>query len=100
MTAEEIIDTIATHNLCVRRLPEVVVSRFTAGAIKEGDTVVEIKGRKYIEQTRTPKNAGWYMCTQVNNTDSLVRFSKKDHLAPTLAESLGLFLKTRELAGA
>lgn len=52
------------------------------------------EGRTLIVETKVPKNAGYWMCKQVKHTSSTVRWNtKKDNLAPTLEESINLFLK-------
>lgn len=43
--------------------------------------------------TKVPEYAGWWMCQQVSNTDTRTQWSyKHDNLAPTLEESVRLFL--------
>ena len=47
----------------------------------------------FSKEVTIPKHAGWYMCKSVNNSDSTVRWMmEKDNLAPTLRESIELFL--------
>ena len=53
--------------------------------------------RKCIRTTRTPKYAGYWMCKQVKSSGEIVRWSTKaDNLAPTLEESVRMFLSSYE----
>lgn len=84
---------IEKHNLSIRRIPMEVQSLWSAHNVKEGDEIVEVNGRQFVRTVKIPDHAGWYMVKQVNNTDSMVRWSyKTDNLAPTLQESIELFL--------
>ena len=57
------------------------------------DTTETIK-RKFTKKITIPKNAGFWMCKQVENTNSSVAWNiKKDNLAYNLKESVNLFLK-------
>ena len=50
--------------------------------------------RRFAQHEETPPDAGYWMCQQVPTTSSQVTWSKKTcHLAPTLEESVQLFLK-------
>lgn len=49
--------------------------------------------RRFTRRFRTPKHPGWWMCKQVDSTSSNVSWSQKtDNLAPTLDESVQMFL--------
>ena len=53
--------------------------------------------RKYVQEIKVPQNAGCWMCKQVKNTSSRVEWSiKDDNLAPTLLESIMIYLKSIE----
>ena len=121
----EAFEAIITHGLSVRQIPHQVVSRYEMSHFIEGDTIVENElnsvhfdwflsknkdspdhrfdheakrvFRKYAQRVKIPKNAGHWMCQQVRNTSSNVTWdSKEDNLAPTLNESVELFLKSLE----
>lgn len=50
--------------------------------------------RKCMKKISQPEHAGWWMCQKVVDTSSTVLWNKTKHnLAPTLAESVSLFLK-------
>lgn len=49
--------------------------------------------RMFTKEVRIPKNPGFWMCKQVNSTNGSVTWNKKeDNLAPTLEDSVKLFL--------
>lgn len=50
--------------------------------------------RKMIAREITiPEHAGWWMCQSIENTSSMIGWNIKEHnLAPTLEESVGLYL--------
>ena len=53
--------------------------------------------RVYTQNVTTPKNAGFWMCKQVKDTLTSIKWnSKKDNLAPNLKESVNLFLKNNK----
>lgn len=52
--------------------------------------------RKYACETKIPQYAGYWMCKQVKNTSSTVQWTMKtDNLAPTLKQSISLFLQKK-----
>lgn len=58
------------------------------------DDVRQIIYRKYACETKIPQYAGYWMCKQVNDTSSKVQWiMQNSNLAPTLNESVELFLK-------
>jgi hypothetical protein len=59
----------------------------------EIDEASQTVTRVYTRYYTTPKHAGWWMCKQTPGTSSVVEWnSANDNLAPTLAESVALFL--------
>ncbi len=51
--------------------------------------------RRFTRETTVPKHAGWWMCQTVGDTSSRVEWRKDHaHLAPTLEESVRLFLSS------
>lgn len=95
LDANDILNAINEHCLSVRKIPEIVVSRWSAHNPKAGDKIVNVNGRDYVQTEKIPEHAGWYMCQSVKDTGSMVRWSMKEHhLAPTLGESVELFLKS------
>ena len=50
--------------------------------------------RKFVRRVKIPNHAGYWMCQQVKGTSAGVEWSSKIHnLAPTLDESVALFIK-------
>ena len=95
MNNSDLIAVIEKYNLCIRRIPEQVVSLWTAGNAREGDEIVEKNGRKFVRKVHTPSHPGWYMVKAVNHSDCQVHWNiKKDNLAETLEGSISLFLKS------
>lgn len=93
MNDVEVLATIVQYGLSIRQIPLKVVSTYHIRHYKEGDEIVEIKGVEYCRRTRIPANPGYWMCKQVRNTSSMVSWDiKTDNLAPTLSESVALFL--------
>lgn len=89
----DILATIIKHNLSVRRIPDKIRETFDIAYFKEGDEITHYKGRKFCSRYKIPTHAGWFLCKPVNNTYSGVDWSfKKDNLAPSLEESIQLFL--------
>jgi hypothetical protein len=65
----------------------------SASADFELDDTRQQVTRLYSRSVRIPGNAGHWMCKQVSGTSSMVRWdSKTDNLAPTLEESVALFV--------
>ena len=111
MSEQEIIETIAKHFLCVRRLPYIVISHWI---YKEGDenkkyvdsegnpsakkrtVVIREDGKKLLREERVIEKGGWWYVKVVANTDSTVRFDRKydKFFAPTLEEAITLYLET------
>lgn len=93
-----VLDEITKHNLSVRRIPDGVVEVNEIRHRREGDEVFMSKGRQFVRRVRIPEHAGWFMVKPVNDTGSIVRWNaKEDNLAPTLEESIALFLKGKVL---
>lgn len=116
----KILDTIKKHGLAIRQIPNSVTSICSMFHFKPGNEVIErecktispktlktMKGPKenyvvrdrkvFLKQVKTvriPEHAGWWMCQPSANTSASMEWSKKaHHLAPTLEESVALFLK-------
>lgn len=122
MSPNELVAIIMVHGLSLRQIPLRVAQTYEIQHFQEGDEIVESKplihinydvfkqnkagnpNYKFYDETKTvtrlwcrryriPNNAGYWMCKQVANTDSMVRWSiEKDHLAPTLEESVKKFI--------
>lgn len=91
--SQDTLETIIRHGLAVRQIPREVVSLFSVYKPRPDDEIVEKNGRQYIRRVRRPNHGGWWMCKQVPNSDTLVRWDiKRDNLAPTLAESVARFV--------
>lgn len=100
------IDIIEKYGLSVRRIPLTVTSCFDVrhyeqhkkAFAKDASVIISEPfthtynsgvNRQFFREQRTPENAGYWMCKQVENTCSMVRWDKKtDNLAPTLEESV------------
>jgi hypothetical protein len=94
LTDTEALNIIDKYCLSVRKLPEKIISTYEMRHHVEGNEIVELHGRKMTRQTKIPVHAGWYMTTQTRDTGRIVMWDiKKDCLAPTLKESLSLFLE-------
>lgn len=92
-----IIETIEKYNLSIRRIPDKVVSVYEISHILPGDEIIGHNGRQFARRTKIPKNAGKYMCQSVKNTSSMVQWNTKtDNLAPSLEESIALFLQNNK----
>lgn len=121
----DILNTIQTFGLSIRQIPNEVTSCYSIQHHKEGNEIVYVTldshwnyepfkkkhkdspnyifdddtktiKRALTKETTIPKNAGYWMCKQVNNTSSQVSWNiKTDNLAPTLEESVQLFLNNR-----
>lgn len=58
----------------------------------------QIVYRKYACEIKVPTHAGYWMCKQVKDTSSKVQWNiKTDHLAPTLSQSIILFLSNKPI---
>lgn len=104
MNNDDLINTIVEYGLSIRQIPYSVSSCYEIRHFKEGDKIIErtvrtqdgFVKRQYCVRTNIPKNAGYWMCRQVKSTNSQVQWdSRIDNLAPTLEESVQLFLKNR-----
>lgn len=113
---------ITDNGLTIRQIPKEVKSTFSMRNHKKGQKIVyetldnhinyipfkkkhehredlifddetETIKRAYTQKITIPSDAGYWMCKQVKNTDSIIRWNKKtDNLAPTLEESINKFL--------
>lgn len=93
MTSDEIIEAIDKHCLCVRKLPNQIVSVHEIRHRQSGDEVIMYCGREMCRSTRIPKHAGWYMVKPADDTGSITRWDlKTDNAAPTLEGSVKLYL--------
>ncbi len=83
---------IEKHALTTRKIPMVVVTRWTHRKnqiLKDNEKIVEINGRDFVERTRVPDNAGFWMAKQCIGMDAQVHWNlKRDNLSPTLAEAV------------
>lgn len=108
MNAEQPRDALVTHGLMIRQIPEKVVSTLD---VRHRDSypdakVVERPNRfggtyRCLVHERVPENAGWWMCQRSpSHTGAGTQWSAKDHnVAPTLEESVQLFLDSLEKEG-
>ena len=97
MTPEQILEAIEKHNLSVRRVPNAVYGTYEMRHHKEGNEIIEIKGRQFTKETTIPKHAGWYMVQPIKNIWSTVHWSFKTCFpAPTLAGSIEFFLEAKD----
>ena len=88
-----IIEMIEKYNLAIRRIPNNYTETYDIRHFKDGDIIIEKFGRKFVQRTIIPNNAGKYMVKQVNNNMSTVTWNvHKDNLADTLEDSINLFL--------
>jgi len=108
MNSESLLKTITEHHLSVRRIPLQIISvheghhrdRHPNAEIILREVKRKIAGvwkteqAEFIRVIKVPDNAGWWMCQSLSNhSSSQVAWSKKhNHLAPTLEESVQLFL--------
>lgn len=113
---------IVEYGLSVRRIPPTVTHTREMHYHREGNTIVEVDVtdrfgfeaarrlardgsnwrfdedhkrayRRYTQWVTVPEHAGYWMCQQVSDTSSTVMWNtRKHHLAPTLSESVKLFL--------
>jgi len=93
------LDIIDKYNLSIRKIPNEIVSILEYQHYKKGDEIVTPEGynREMVKRTIVPPNAGWYMVKQVNNAMSTVKWNKEScYLAPTLGESIALFMTSME----
>lgn len=115
-------DAIVKHGLMVRQVPFEVVNLYSAHHLSRGGVLVEQKlpddspyrayilahlgedyrldevtgalYRRYAREVVIPKHPGWWMCKTIKGTGSMVQWSSKtDCLAPTLEESVQLWLR-------
>jgi len=92
--ATDIFDTIEKHNLSIRRIPNEAISIFSDRHYKAGDEYIMRHGHRFVRRVAIPEHAGMYMVKQVNHTMADVHWNKdKDNLAPTLQESVQLYLR-------
>ena len=122
MSDQELLNIIIEHGLSIRQIPKFVVNTHEMRHYNsEKHTIIEIElkekwhykywkdkypnsidedkivYRKYVQENKGPQNAGCWMCKQVKNTSSRVEWSiKDDNLAPTLLESITIYLKSIE----
>ena len=102
MTPQDILDAILKYGLSIRQIPTELTEIINTGDPQSGDVVTEWPKesnhtRCVVQRVTIPKHAGYWMCQQVKDTSSAVRWNiKTNHLAPTLEESVALFLKSTE----
>lgn len=120
-----VLGALIKYGLAIRQIPTSVTSLFSITGNESDDQIVrvEILGknfepffrnrkdsphfefdhenkkiyRKFRREVRVPEHAGWWMCQQVGNTSSTVRWDKSRHnLASTLEGSIMLFIDSLE----
>lgn len=91
------LQTIIKHGLAIRRMPlSVTTDDLSTKTLKEGDEIIFTCGDWYrVKRTTiTKKHGGWWMCKPFEDTSKTINwFKETDNLAPTLEESVELFLK-------
>lgn len=92
---------IKEHGLMIRQIPEAVYSTVEMRHFVEGDEVLKsppgFGGRDMCRKRRVPANPGYWMCRPCGHTRSTVRWNiKTDHLAPTLEESVALYVAAED----
>lgn len=121
----DILQIIQDFGLSIRQIPTEVTSTYSIVHHKEGNEIVYKKlsnhwnydvfkkkhenspnyifcdetqtiMRALTKETIIPKNAGYWMCKQMLDNNSTVKWdSREDNLAPTLKESIESFLNNR-----
>ena len=87
------IDIIEQYGLSIRQIPWKVVRYYDVRHKRQEGEIVIKDGQKRLRITKIPKNAGYWMCQQVNHTDRMVRWTPGEcHLAETLEDSVKKFL--------
>lgn len=108
MTEGECFKAIVDNGLSLRMIPLEVVGCYSISnlewAQKCGDffkVEVDNSGKRPMVKTwRKPKYAGYWLCKQVTDTNSMVKWdSSRDCLAPSLIEAVGLWLTSRSAGG-
>jgi len=97
MTDTETISAIVKYGLAVREIPLELFGVHEVRHYQEGDELIERYGRTMVRRRRVPKNAGHWMCQQVQNTNEHTSWKGLPNLAPTLHESIGKFLSQQHL---
>ena len=61
-------------------------------------TVPQYNNRKFIKETRTVDKGGWWYVKETPNTDSTIKFNRKQDkfFAPTLKKAIKLFLDSKK----
>lgn len=117
MTAEEILQVIHENCLSVRRIAPEDWQTVDIAHYREGDTITTLtvdqvhpnsktyfakhfpNGRKFCRRRIIHDTDGHYMVQKVTDRGSICRWDyKRDFGAPTLQESISLFLKYNERA--
>lgn len=87
---------IIVYGLSIRQIPQQTRRLYDPRHMKQGLELVTIDGIKYAQQIKIPKHAGYWMCKQITSTSAQVVWNTKtDNIAPTLKESVDLFLATQ-----
>jgi len=79
MTIEELYSIIAEHDLCIRRIPDKVVSHFEPRHFRPGDELVTYtyksgQVREFAKRTTVPKMAGVWLVLRVSDTGAITRW--------------------------
>lgn len=95
----DILEIILKYGLSIRQIPLQRVETYSMHSYREGFEIIDVPPTKYNVEGKAcrritiPNHAGYWMCKQVNDTDSRVQWNiKRDNLAPTLEESIGKFI--------
>ena len=87
------VDLIKKYGIAIRQIPTEVYSCMEMRYFREGDEIVENNTRSLCRRKRIPVNPGYWMCKQIKDTDSIVRWNiRTDNLAATLEESITMLV--------
>lgn len=113
----DILKIIEENGLSIRQIPKIIINRYDIRHHKPGNKIETWKptieyfqnqsfggspesrmkyfyqkfpeGRQFTVEEKIPTNAGKWMCKQIGNTDSMVKWDMRtDNLADTLEESV------------
>lgn len=93
----DVLQVIEDYGLSIRHIPHKIVDLHNIRHFRDGDErfYSEVYKGEMCRRTTIHRYAGYWMCRQVISTSATVTWSAEHHfLAPTLEESLALFLAT------
>lgn len=93
----DVLQVIEDYGLSIRHIPHKTVDLYNIISFRDGDERFYHEGykREMCRRTVIHKHAGYWMCQQIKHTMSRIEWRSDTHnLAPTLEESLALFLAT------